>query len=58
MNTAGILVGAAIGLSIGNYFYQAVADRNWAHATELSFFQIVAIVLVGVMLMLDHVRAS
>jgi hypothetical protein len=32
-----------IGLTIGNFLYQVVAQKNWKKAGEISFFQAVAL---------------
>jgi len=34
-----------LGLSIGNYFYQFLNDKDWKKAFERSYFQMVACLL-------------
>jgi hypothetical protein len=43
----------AFALTISNFGYQALTTSNWAVATERSFFQILAIVLLVTTLMMS-----
>ncbi len=36
---------ACLGLTTGNYLWQAFNDKNWAQASERSYFQFIALVL-------------
>ncbi len=43
--------GLTIGLTLGNFLYQALTRKNnWQQATERSFFQLIAIVTFLVLL--------
>ncbi len=39
----GTVVGLSIGLTAGNFIWQAFTKREWGVATERSFFQAVAL---------------
>lgn len=44
----GILIGTAIGCTMGNYIYHALGDRVWRTAFEWSVAQAIAIAVVAV----------
>lgn len=54
-----VLTYIASGLAVvaSNYIYQAmlVATPDWAEATERSFFQVVALVIVGVTILIRRI---
>lgn len=49
-------LGCSIGLIASNYIYQALAQQDWAVATERSVFQAVALVAIGICLALRSVN--
>ncbi|MCK1717204.1 hypothetical protein [Bradyrhizobium sp. 141] len=50
-------LGAGIGIVSSNYLYQLISDHpDWAAASERSFFQIIALVVVGLALSIRSIN--
>lgn len=37
---------ATAGMVIGNFLWQSISSHNWEVATEISFFQIAAVIII------------
>jgi hypothetical protein len=42
-----LLIGVLIGLTVGNFLYQAFGHMDWLVAIERSYFQMSALIAIG-----------